>query len=351
MSDFFSWSLDLGRWAGSRVRIHVSLLLTLVLTLIFSPREGGPHFLPTLMWLCVYVFVLILHEGGHLLAAWWQDSEPEDVYLWPLGNLILPTNRRVNENPIVLAGGLVVSGVCAIGSAIILAFFRARMQLNPFGGDIDSGAPMLIDSNGLASPLTPLWYLGWFGWLNWLLFLINMLPALPFDMGRILRATVSRTGFGLKTDAMIGPWAGHTVAAFLGVIGVLRLLLYQRIDAISVIVLAVFIEVLVRLEARMMEDGSFYDDGVFGYDFSEGYTSLESSAAKVRPRRESVLKRWRRRRSDQRKQRKEAQFAAEERRLDEILDKIHHHGKSSLSDEEQRFLVRVSSRIRKRSQT
>ena len=25
----------------------------------------------------------------------------------------------------------------------------------------------------------------------------------------------------------------------------------------------------------MLEDGGFFDDGVFGYDFSEGYTSLE----------------------------------------------------------------------------
>ena len=29
----------------------------------------------------------------------------------------------------------------------------------------------------------------------------------------------------------------------------------------------------------MLEDGGFFDDGVFGYDFSEGYTSLEGSAA------------------------------------------------------------------------
>ena len=43
------------------------------------------------------------------------------------------------------------------------------------------------------------------------------------------------------------------------------------------------IELLVRAEARMLEDGGFFDDGVFGYDFSEGYTSLEGSAAKVRP--------------------------------------------------------------------
>ena len=76
----------------------------------------------------------------------------------------------------------------------------------------------------------------------------------------------------------------------------------------------------------MIEDGGFFDDGVFGYDFSEGYTSLEGSAAKVRPYRESALKRWRRRRSDLRRQRRQAREAAEERRMDEILEKLHREG-------------------------
>ena len=51
----------------------------------------------------------------------------------------------------------------------------------------------------------------------------------------------------------------------------------------------------------MLEEGGYFDDGVFGYDFSEGYTSLEGAAAKVRPYGESALKRWRRRRSELRR--------------------------------------------------
>ena len=50
--------------------------------------------------------------------------------------------------------------------------------------------------------------------------------------------------------------------------------------------LALLIELLVRSESRMLEDGGYFEDGVFGYDFSEGYTSLENSAAKVRPYKE-----------------------------------------------------------------
>ena len=105
---------------------------------------------------------------------------------------------------------------------------------------------------------------------------------------------------------------------------------------------------MVRTEARILEDGGFFEDGVFGYDFSEGYTSLEGSAAKVRPYRESALKRWRRRRSELRRQRRLAREAAEERRMDEILEKLHREGRSALTDEEHRFLVRVSAKYRNR---
>ena len=56
--------------------------------------------------------------------------------------------------------------------------------------------------------------------------------------------------------------------------------------------LAILIEWMVRSETRMQEESGYFDDGVFGYDFSEGYTSLEANTAKVRPYRESAIKRW-----------------------------------------------------------
>ena len=114
--------------------------------------------------------------------------------------------------------------------------------------------------------------------------------------------------------------------------------------------LAVFLEYLVRFEARMSDDGGYDDEGAgsFGYDFSDGLSGSDPGTATVRPHRESALKRWRRRRSDLRRQRLKARVAAEGRRLDEILDKLHRLGRPALTDEEQRFLVRVSAKLRKR---
>jgi stage IV sporulation protein FB len=351
MTEILTWSIDLGRWAGVRLRVHFLLILVAAAALLGALLEPSRIF-QTLAWLVLYMAALALHEMGHLAAAAWRETEPEDVLLFPLGNLVGPSNARSNEDPVVAAGGLVVSGLLAFGTLLILALLGATMQLNPFGAEQDAGAPYLINAEGKHQAfrsLTPIWAAGWFGWLNWVIFLANLLPALPLDGGRILRATIARPALGLSRDTMIGPWAAHVVAILLCFIGGLRLLLYSRLyDAFDLICLAILIEAVVRVEARMMEDGSFFDDGVFGYDFSEGYTSLESGTPKVRPYRESALKRWRRKRSEARRHRRQTQFAAEDRRLDEILDKIHHGGRASLSDEENRFLIRVSAKIKKR---
>jgi hypothetical protein len=132
----------------------------------------------------------------------------------------------------------------------------------------------------------------------------------------------------------------------LALAGLVKWLIFHSPGGLTLLGLARLIELYVRAETRVMEEGGFFDDGVFGYDFSQGYTSLEAGAPTVRPYRESALKRWRRRRSEQRRLRREAQEAAEEQRVDEILEKLYREGRSALTDEEQRFLVRVSAKYR-----
>ena len=166
----------------------------------------------------------------------------------------------------------------------------------------------------------------------------------------MLRAYLASTSVVSSRESIAAPWTAHACAVLLGLIGVVRLV-SRRPDGLTLILLGLLIEVLVRMEARMLEDGGYFEDGVFGYDFSEGYTSLESGAPKVRPYRESALKRWRRRRSELRRQRRIAREAAEEKRMDEILEKLHREGRSALTDEEHRFLVRVSTRYRNRTKT
>src|SRR5262249_54475428 len=150
---------------------------------------------------------------------------------------------------------------------------------------------------------------------------------------RMARAILGSTSVVSSRDNSIAFHLARGFALILAFAGLMRLIVSWRSDGLTLIFFAMIIEYLVRLEARLLEEGGYFDDGVFGYDCSEGYTSLESGAAKVRPHRESALKRWRRRRSELRRERRMAREMAEERRMDEILEKIHRDGRGALSDE------------------
>ncbi len=299
--------------------------------------------------------------------AWWLGHDPDDVRLWPLGNLVIPAPAsRSNDNLLVALAGPIVNAALVLVSVVVLASLGAQFVWSPFGNPIDAGAPILfVEASKVASTLTSgttewwkavsapafsaSWFIGTFGYYNYVLLLVNLIPALPFDNGRVFRAYLANASVTTAKDGLLPPLLARSCAIILLLAGLVRLLFKSRGDGIWLILLAVVIEWMVRTEARMAEDGGFYDDGVFGYDFSEGYTSLEGSAAKVRPYRESALKRWRRRRSELRRQRRADREAAEERRMDEILAKLHAQGRSALTDEEHRFLLRVSVKIRNKT--
>ena len=354
MTDVLTWSIDLGRWFGVQIRIHYFLVLFALGWLLNAAVAVHHVILPTVCWMSLLVVVLALHELGHALMARFHEAEIEDVQLWPLGNLVIPGPSRSNDSVAVAAAGLLTSGTLAIFTAVILAMAGASMIFSPFGyfqkdsPIFDSGAPFLLATEKQVPALQPLWWLGWFGYLNWLVCLANLIPALPFDGGRILRAILARSSIGLTRDNPYAQWTARGVAGILTLVGLVKIITDPFPIGLVLLILAVLIELVVRTESRMIEEGGFFEDGVFGYDFSEGYTSLEGNTAKVRPIRESAIKRWRRRRSDLRRQRRAEREAAEETRMDEILDKVYQQGKSSLTDDEQRFLFKVSSKLRNR---
>lgn len=354
MSDPFSWSITLGRWAGVPVRLHFLLVVFVAVKLLgatFFSADDVADPLQTLAWLGLLGLALAAHELGHVATSIRLEMEPDEIRLWPLGNLTGPqpvSVARARETMIAALAGPLTSLSIAVILGIGLLFADARMILNPFGhAGTGSGAPIV---NGEpAAAFGAIWAVGWFAYLNWVLFLANVIPALPLDGGRVLRAYLAGPALTSNRDGLIAPWMARSFAVLLAIIGVIRILFFTgTAGGFELIALAVMIEIMVRYETRMLEEGGFYEDNLFGYDFSEGYTSLEGSGPKVRPFRENALARWRRRRSDARRHRQSAKEAAEERRMDEILAKIHDQGRDSLSPEEQRFLTRVSSKYRKR---
>ncbi len=348
MTDPLTWSpINLGRWSGTQVRVHFFLIVFVLFRLLSAIMAPDHPVAQTICWLGLLIVALAIHELGHALMASWLGVETEDVRLWPLGNLVGPSSSvRSSENAVVAFAGPLTSALMVLSAALTVYLAGGRFIWSPFGNKDGTGAPLIAGAPVAA--FTPLWWVGWFGYLNWVVLIANLIPALPFDGGRILRALLAGANVVSTKDNMLAPWTARSCAALLVLVGLARLIFQGMGDGITLIGLAILIELIVRAESRMLEDGGFFEDGVFGYDFTEGYTSLESSAAKVRPYRESALKRWRRRRSDVRRQRRQAREAAEERRMDEILEKLHREGRSALTDEEQRFLVRVSAKYRNR---
>ena len=296
MSDPLTWSpIRLGRWFGTTVKVHIFLILFVVIELLMAllatKAEDGLRRLPqTACWLSLLIagpgdprararpdrLLAGLRSGGRAPLAAGQPGRAVAV---------TPHERA-------FPGGAGRSGDqrCPVSGhrRRPQPLTGARFVWNPFGNPTDSGAPWLAD-NATAAPLWPIWIIGWFGYLNYLLFLVNLLPALPFDGGRMFRAYLSSTSVVSARDNIYAPWTARATAAILFLTGLVRLLVSKRADGITVIMLALLIELLVRTESRMLEDGGYFEDGVFGYDFSEGYTSLENSAAKVRPYKESAL--------------------------------------------------------------
>jgi stage IV sporulation protein FB len=348
MPDLLSWSFPVGRWRGTTVRLHVLFLVWAVFRLLegaLKSDAAGRGVVEAAAWVVLLLVVLLLHELGHAFLSARVGVDREEIRLWPLGNFVGPSGgplSRTREGALIAATGPLMSLALALGTAAGLGMVGVRMEFNPFGGE-NFGAP-LLGTGKPASPLSAVWWLGAFGYLNWVVCLANLLiPALPFDMGRVMRGLLG----GSPRETELSPYLARASAVVLGLVALFRLY-FNRPGWLTLLGLALLVEWMARLEARQLEESGYFDEGLFGYDFSQGYTSLDAGPSTVRPKKESGLRRWRRRRSETRRLRREAQEAAEAARTDEILAKLHREGRAALTDEEHRFLLRVSAHIRRR---
>jgi stage IV sporulation protein FB len=357
MRDFFSWSLPLGRVFGISVRVHVLLPLVaagLILRVVFQKNPELPPgtWIDMSMLLGLMFFSILLHEFGHCYAGRLMDGEANEVLLWPLGGLAMvdvPQTPRANF--VVAIAGPAVNLLLFVVCGLLLALLN-EPALAPTWNPLPSAAPfrnfdgdvMLKAWNGVEYKAANLGIivLARLCYVNWLLFLFNMLLiGFPMDAGRMFQCILWKyVGYRQATLAAI--FAGFLTALVLGLIAII-------FDQWLYCALGIFIFASCWQQRVVLESGG--EESLFGYDFSQGYTSLERdhppSAAPPR-RRLNWFQRWSQRRAARKLLRETEQREAEERRMDELLEKVQRHGLPALSDEERRFLKRVSDRYRNR---
>ena len=222
-----SWSLNIGKVAGTVVRIHLTFLLFLAWIFAASYSQGGAAtawgsvVFMVLLFLCV-----LLHEFGHIFTARAFGVATPYVTLLPIGGVA--QLERIPEEPgqeflIAIAGPL----VNVVITILLVAIGGATLQPNAAAG-LDNTQFSLIDR--LAA-------------VNLFLALFNMIPAFPMDGGRVLRALLaSRMGYVRATE--VAAAIGQFVAFALGFIG----LMYNPI----LIFIAIFVYLAASSEAHMV---------------------------------------------------------------------------------------------------
>jgi Zn-dependent protease len=353
MRDPFSWSFPLFPIAGILVRIHF-LMPVVMIGLIWraAAKENAiPGTAMDAAMLMGLLFVsVLLHELGHAFAARWVDGDSNEVLLWPLGGLArvdIPNTPVAHF--IVAAAGPAVNLLLCTATALALGFLAdAHYQPpwnpleTPYRSEANGAVVMHLWNGEHVTTMTmaPI-VLARFFYANWILTLFNLLlVGFPMDCGRMLQAALwPRLGYNRATWCAI---VAGFVCMFVLIIATFAF------NEVLFIALAWFVYQACKQEWYLLENGN--DDSVFGYDFSQGYTSLEREEPQPpRPREPNFLQRWLRRRADRKRQLAQETQLAEERRMDQLLEKIQQHGKQALTEEEQRFLTRVASRYRKRS--
>ena len=122
MTDPLSWSISLGRWGGSRVRVHVLLLLFAAGKLLESIwAKDRPHStLETVAWLGLLFVALLARQLAQAAMAARLDVNQDEIRLWPAGQLggpMLSASERPAEGVIVVLAGLLTNLALALAIA------------------------------------------------------------------------------------------------------------------------------------------------------------------------------------------------------------------------------------------
>lgn len=197
-----SWSLNIGKVAGTVVRLHITFVLFLLWIFVSNYASSGATIAwNSLLFVALLFLCVLLHEFGHIFTARAFGVPTPYVTLLPIGGVA--QLERIPEEPweefLIAIAGPAVNVVIA---GALIAFAHASPRASAAMGIDDMQIPMV---DRLAA-------------LNLFLALFNLIPAFPMDGGRVLRAALaSRIGYVRATERAAS--IGQFTAFVLGFIG------------------------------------------------------------------------------------------------------------------------------------
>lgn len=312
-----------GRWFETTVRVSFWLPL-LGVALCF--RLG----LVLGLWVSLLLFVSILiHEFAHVLTCRRTGGSGDEILMWPLGGLafVRPAQSFFSEFWTTAAGPISNFLLCLVTLPAVLSAGLLREST-----DLVYLPPVEL-SGTLGRDLLVLMFS-----LNLKLMLLNLLPVYPLDGGQ-LACTIAKLYWPSEVARLGSLFFGVIVSAIVVMAGML-------VDSTPILFFGTIILVLCLHEHLTARMTPHFDESFLGYDFSQGYTSLERDD-EFEPRRPvSPFERWKQQREEKRREKEVQERLEVERRVDELLDKVHREGMDSLSEAERRFLKRASTRYK-----
>lgn len=324
----FDLALPFGTWFGIRVRVSPLFLLVGVAV---GVQQWNAQ-LAVLLTLSLLAAV-VLHELTHAISVRLTGGVARELLLWPLGGLLrLSATSSTVPSSTAMVGSIANLAVSAVCLPALLQTPESWTILNPLK------LPQIDLEAGVGTSLLIICF-----YANWIVFIANLVPSLPMDCGRAIDSLfVNRLGRSLGQQALLRTGIS---------IGLLLVFAALLIENVWVCAFGAGLVAYNLRESLRQHISETFDESFMGYDFSQGYTSLERSVPAEAEVNSSVLQRWLARRRVQREERQKAKAEEAERELDFLLAKVHTYGINSLTDSERRTLKRASARYRGRSKS
>lgn len=317
-----AWSLPCFPVAGIRFRVHFVFLayaLVVVLRARFGPAGAGTiqGAVTAASAIGALFAAVVVREFARAFVVRASGGHADDVVLWPLGCL-----QGIDPAPGWRSAFLAAS-VGPAASALLLAANGVALGIAS-GEWMGAALPDPFSAAWLANPHP--WWMDGLWILQWTILqlsLISLIPMLPLDGGRAMEAFVlRRRGEFLAPRIAAGGSLG--VAAAAGIVAMVRDLPTLLTVAIACAGHAAFL--LWRLRAG---------------DAVAAAQPRWSPPPEDEPDRERARER-------ERAEQQRRHSAAEERAVDEVLEKIAREGADRLTDAERAILARATERRRTR---